>query len=200
MFGKVHLSHECLYAPYNTHELIFSEYEILCLKPTATSLKILNRELIRSLTRYSNENIELINQNSTSMMIPNSLIKFIKYPSYLSVGEYLLKNEKLVREDGKYELKIVDNGRLVISSIITNEQKNNLNKQMLDDLKVTQIERSISENVNSIWLHRSQVVIYKIDRSGRSKNLQVKFKFENKTPDYKLIISNENIPDLKCIF
>ena len=198
MFGKVHLSHECLYAPYNKHELIFSEYEILCLKPTPTSLKILNRELIRRLTRYSNENIELINQNNKSM-IPNSLIKFIKYPSYLSVGEYLLKNEKLVREDGKYELKIVDNGRLVISSIITNEQKNSINKQMLDDLKVSQIERSISENVNSIWLHRSQVVIYKVDRSGRSKYLQVKFKFENKTSDYKLTLSYENIPDLKCI-
>ena len=58
---------------------------------------------------------------------------------------------------------------------------------------------SISENVNSIWLHRSQVVIYKVDRSGRSKYLQVKFKFENKTPDYKLTISYENTPDLKCI-
>ena len=62
---------------------------------------------------------------------------------------------------------------------------------MLDDLKVSQIDRSISENVNSIWLHRSQVVIYKVDRSGRSKYLQVKFKFENKTPDYKLDVNGE---------
>jgi len=197
LFGKVHLSHECLYAPFNNHELAYREYEILCLKPTPTSLKILNRELIRRLTNYSNENIELINQPVP--VVPSVLIKFIKYPSYLSVGEYLLKNEKLVREDNKYELKIADNGNLILSSLITNGQKNSLNKEQLDDLKNIQVQRNITSNVNSIWLHRSQVVIYKVDRSGQNKYLEIKFKFENNNPEYKLIISDNNLPDLKCI-
>ena len=104
LFGKVHVTYHCLYAPFYDLELMFNEYEILCLKPTPNSLKITTKELVRSMANNSNENIELINTNSNGLIyVPNVLINnFIKYTSYLSVDEYLLKNERIVRSDSKF--------------------------------------------------------------------------------------------------
>jgi hypothetical protein len=176
LFGKVHVSHKCLYAPFNKLELIFSDYEILCLKPSPNKLSILCRELIRSLAKNSNKNIELINKNSNGLIyVPDSLISFIKYPSYLASGEYMLKNEKIVREDGQFELVILNNGSLVIRSAVTND-----------------IYRVIVSSAESIFLHRNFIAFY---RSKDSVYIH-KYYFD-KAPFYRLLISNKQRPHLK---
>ena len=170
---------------------MFNEYEILCLKPTPNSLKIITRELVRSMAKNSNENIELINTNSNGLIyVPNVLINnLIKYPSYLSVGEYLLKNERIVREDGKFEMLILNTGELVIRSIIKNDDERTLSKEMLNNLKDTQFQRIISKSVSSVWLHRFQASIhYKYWRN--QKKIHVFKSFSNEMPDYRLMISD----------
>ena len=196
LFGKVHVNHKCLYAPFNKLELIFSEYEILCLKPTPNKLSILCRELIRSLTKNSNKNIELINKNSNGLIyVPESLISFIKYPSYLASGEYMLKNEKVVREDGQFELVILNDGSLVIRSLV-NVNVKNLSKERLLELRDTQIQRIIKTNVNSIWLHRFQIVFFVIQPNNQ-KRVSIYNTLSNESPEYSLMIDDANIPDLK---
>ena len=196
LFGKVHVSHKCLYAPFNKLELIFSDYEILCLKPSPNKLSILCRELIRSLAKNSNKNIELINKNSNGLIyVPESLISFIKYPSYLASGEYMLKNEKIVREDGQFELVILNNGNLVIRSLITVNDQEKSKKELLE-LKDTQVERIIKTNVNSIWLHRFQIVFFLVQNNNQ-KRVWIYNTLSNESPEYSLMIGDAYIPDLK---
>jgi len=152
LFGKVHVSHKCLYAPFNKLELIFSDYEIL-------------------------------------------LISFIKYPSYLASGEYMLKNEKIVREDGQFELVILNNGNLVIRSLITVNDQEKSKKELLE-LKDTQVERIIKTNVNSIWLHRFQIVFFLVQNNNQ-KRVWIYNTLSNESPEYSLMIGDAYIPDLK---
>ena len=201
LFGKVHVTHNCLYIPFNRYELIFSEYEILCMKPTSNSLKIIARDAVRCLLKYSNENVELINKNANGLIyIPESLINFIKYPSYLTTGEYMLRNEKIVRDDGKFELVILNNGDLVISSILKNNESNNLNKKELDNLKDTQFKRIIYNSVNSIWLHKFHAIVYNRDYTNNKRVFILKsFSLDKKATDYKLKINNNSTPNLTVV-
>lgn len=93
--------------PYKNFELDIKKYEILCLKPTPTSLKELCRLRVRVMSRHSNEIIERMNKDTSDLIyIPNVLIDYLKYPTYLTVGECLLKNEKIVSNDGQFEMVI----------------------------------------------------------------------------------------------
>jgi hypothetical protein len=180
-FGKVHISHKCLYAPINNLEIRFTNYHILTLKPSPSSLKHLCRILIRNLMNHSNENIKKINKNKSGRLyLPVALINFLKYPSYLSVGEFMIKGEKIVREDGNFEMLIEDNNNLVIKSIIHDISEQD-----------TQIKRIINSNVHSIWLQRFQIVIYKNDWS-----VFIVKNFLNTSPEYKLKIDNSEKPDI----
>ena len=89
---------------FNELELKFKEYEVLCMKPSPASLKILCRSHIRNLTRKSNENIELINKNNSQLCLPNALINYLKYPTFITSDEYMFSDEKIVSRDGKFEL------------------------------------------------------------------------------------------------
>lgn len=180
-FGKVHISHKCLYAPINELEMQFTKYRILALKPSPCSLKNLCRISIRILMSNSNENIKKINNNKSGRLyLPVALINYLKYPSYLSVGEYLIKGEKIVREDDNFELLIEDNNNLVIKSIIHDVSEQD-----------TQIKRIISSNVHSIWLQRFQIVIYKNDWS-----VFILHNFLETSPNYKLRIDNNLKPNI----
>lgn len=198
LFGKVHVTHSCLYAPLNDLELIFDDYEILCMRPTPNKLKIISRELVRKLAKYSNEKIELINENANGLVyVPNKLIDFIKYPSCLTSGEYMLRNEKIVRDDGKFELAVLNNGDLVIRSIIKSNEASKLNKQELTNLQDTQYQRIIYRSVNSIWLHKFHAIIYNNHVRNQKKVLILKsFPLSNETTDYRLMIDSNDTPNL----
>ena len=165
LFGKVHVGHKLLYVPHNGRELGYSEFEILCLKPTPSPLQILTRELIRNSIEKSNDKISLI--NSSRRYLPDYLINFIKYPAALSVGEYMLKGEKLISDDNKYEILIKNNGDLVCKSI-----KNENNQ----DVAVCRILR---QAVHSIWLHRFQVIFHLTD-----DHLYIAHSFYEHSPEY----------------
>lgn len=188
LFGKIHPTHKCFYAPFNKLELSFSTYDILCLKPSPANLKILARLEIRNILNHSNENMSLINRNKSGRKyVPEGLVNFIKYPAYLTVGEYMLRGEKLVREDGKFEMLIESDGSLVTRSIIKN--RDSLSKEELIELENVQIKRKIDYNVSSIWLHRFQVAFYNADR-----RVFVKHNFYNKSPEYKFTIDDTDTP------
>lgn len=159
LFGKIHPSHRCLYVPFDNKELALQDYDILCLRPSPAPLKILTRLEIRKSLKFSDENIQRINKNKNGMKhIPDTLLKFLKYPNSLTVGEFMLKDEKIVSEDGKFELQIQNNGDLVCRSLINN--KDELNERDLIDLENTQLRRVIHNAVHSVWLHRFQVCLH----------------------------------------
>ena len=191
LFGKVHTGHKCLYAAHNSFELIFKTYEILCLKASPAPLKILCRSLIRLLADDSNEKIQNINTNlSGSKYLPKQLVEYVKYPSFLAVGEYMLKGEKIVRDDGRFELVIESNGCLVIRSLILDEA--NKTKPELDNLNLVQVKRNVEFGVESIWLTRFQIVF---DKAIFNK-LTIYHNFINQSPEYKLYIQKTETPTL----
>lgn len=188
LFGKVHTGHELMYAPYDGVELAYKIYDILCLKPSPSKLKNLCRWELRNLLNHSNENIEKINQNQ-NIYLPKILLDFIKYPSYLTVGDYMLRGEKIVRKDGKFELIIDKNGNLVCQSIIKNKDK--LSNDELVELENTQIKRIVSYQIHSIWLLRFQVAFYKLN----TKVKVIRNFFEN-WPEYILTIDESETPNI----
>ncbi|RNA30369.1 hypothetical protein BpHYR1_047332, partial [Brachionus plicatilis] len=188
LFGKVHPGHQVMYTPFDGLELAYDIYDILCLKPSPSRLRNLCRWELRSLLDHSNEKIEKINENQ-NIFLPKSLLDFIKYPSYLTVGDYMLRGEKIVRKDGKFELTIAGDGNLICQSIITNKDK--LSNEELVELENTQIKRIIAYQVHSIWLLRFQVALYKL-------NTKVKLikNFYETSPEYVLTIDEADIPNL----
>ena len=176
LFGKVHVGHKVLYAPHNNLELVFSDYETLCLKPAPASLKILARLKIRTMLNNSNKSMSLINQKHK--VLPDALLNFIKFPSFLSVGEFMLKGEKIT--DDKFEISIESNGDLVCKPILDDETS-------YEDCDL--VKRIICNNVHSIWLHRFQVIFFLT-----SNRFHVAHTFFNKSPEYRLMINYNMIP------
>jgi hypothetical protein len=187
LFGKVHVSHACMYAPYDNLELSFKHYDVLCLRPSPASLKQLCRCTLRELFQHSNEKIASINGS-----LPLNLVEFLKYPAFLSVGEYLVKGEKLVRDDGRFEMVIEPNDDLyirpcVLSSSLTARQS--ASEQF--DLETQQVKRLIHPRIDSIWLHRFHLVLYRKD--GR---LYVLHNFFNSSPpEYRFFINDQDPPN-----
>ena len=197
VFGKVHRGHACFYAPVNNLELGFDEFDILCLKPSPSPLKILTRSVIRRLLNHSNIRINEINQNvSCKRYLPSSMINFLKYPSYLSVGEYMLQDEKIVDETGKYEV-FFERNDLICKSLITEEEKKTLSKDELDELQVQQFKRIIASNVNSIWLHRFKIIFHGLYSQNRD-HIEVFKSFDHIYREYRLFIKKDDttIPSL----
>lgn len=142
MFGKVSKNYKLLFAPFKNLEIGFDHFETLCLKASPASLKTLCRSSCRKYLNYSQKNIKSL---YSIKWLPQVLVDWLKYPSSLKVGDFMLKDEKLVREDDKYELLIEkETGDLLI--------------KCLDEGK----ERSfvIARNIDSIWLHRFHTVFY----------------------------------------
>ncbi len=107
----------------------------------------------------------------------------------------MLKNEKIVREDGQFEFVILNNGNLVIRSLITVNDQEKSKKELLE-LKDTQVERIIKTNVNSIWLHRFQIVFFLVQNNNQ-KRVWIYNTLSNESPEYSLMIGDAYIPDLK---
>ena len=144
VFGKVNKNYKLLFAPFKNLEIGFDEFETLCLKASPASLSILCRSAIRSYVNYSQKNIKSIN-TSERKLIPDSLVNFLKYPSHLNVGEYMLQDEKLVQKDDQYELAIdKQSGNLVFRSLTDQPKKSFV----------------IARNIDNIWLHRFHTIYY----------------------------------------
>ena len=122
--------------------------------------------------------------------LPKQLIEYVKYPSFLAVGEYMLEGEKIVREDGRFELVIENNGCLVIRSLILDEASKT--KSELDSLNLVQVKRNVEYGVDSIWLTRFQIVF---DKRTFNK-LTIYHNFINQSPEYKLYIQKTDTPTL----
>ncbi len=150
IFGKVREPYYLMFVPLKNLEIGMDHFETLCLKASPASLKTLCRTAVRSYTSYSQKNIKSLNSYK-HQLVPDSLIEFLKYPSYLTPGEYLLKNEKLVDENDQYELIFDNVGNLVCRSI--------------DNIKngvVCKLEESvIARNIDLIWINRLKCVFRK---------------------------------------
>ena len=120
----------------------YSNFEILCLKPSPTSLKQLCSIYIRQVMSKNG-----FKESSLEKYLPKPLIDFLKYPSFLCNGECLLKNEKLVSENGLHELKLTENSKLEYFQIETEK------KRILYDF------------VESIWINKYFSVINRYDNA-----------------------------------
>lgn len=149
IFGKVNKTFKLLFAPFKNLEIGHDQYETLCLKASPGSLSILCRSALRSYLSYSQKKIKAIN-TSERKLVPDSLIQFLKYPAHLNVGEWMLRDEKLVQQDDQFELAIDENtGNLVFRSL-------NLEQRPVKSFV-------IARNIDSIWLHRFHTVFYNHD-------------------------------------
>lgn len=89
-------------------KIIDSDFQILCLKPSPQSLKVLCRNKIQSLLNSNNLNIIKL-----KVYLKNSkLIEFIKLKCYLQSGECLNRNQGIQSPNGKYRLYLDACGRL----------------------------------------------------------------------------------------
>jgi hypothetical protein len=184
-FGKVHLSHKLLYIPYDDLELAYDCYDILCLKPSPNSLKILCRLEIRKLLECSSEKIKRINTNQNGRrFVPDSLIKFVDYPPCLRVGEFMLRGEQIIRQDGKFVMKIEQNGNLVIESVLN---RSLLSEEEAENQAQTQVTKLMFQDVDSVWLHRFQVAL-----SLGNQKARVIHSFYDTSPEYRMSINDEN--------
>ena len=137
--GRYRINDKALHIVTNGLEVKCSKFKILCLKPSPASLKELCKIAIRCYTKKTNTNIKLL-----SDYMPLILIDYLKYPSYLNMGDYLLKGEKLISEDDKYELYIDDDNYLVCKNSITNSRLILYNHSFVD----------------SIWLQKLQTIFF----------------------------------------
>jgi hypothetical protein len=122
-----------------------------------------------------------LNENKNGIKhLPDVLIKLLKYPSHLSTGEFMLKDEKLVSDDDKFEIKIEKNGDLVCKSI-----DHSLSDQEDSDSKIINL---IRQRVDSVWLHRYQVAFYL-----QNRKVWIDRNFYDDSPtDYRFKINVEN--------
>ena len=165
-FGKVKKSYKLLFAPSRNMELGFDQFETLCLKASPASLKVLCRSVVRSTLNYSQKNIKSL---KTLKLVPKTLVNFLEYPSHLKLGEFLLKDEKLVREDDSLELAFdKDTGNLVCqredsTGSTSPSEPNNLSLSNSTDNRTV-----IAQNVDLVWLHTFQTVFYN-QKSSRAR-------------------------------
>lgn len=104
----------------------------------------------------------------------------------------MIRNERIVSADGKYELLIDphDRNKLKCRSLIRDSDVASLSPSELSDLRDTQVENLISDqDVDSIWLHRTCCVLYCSD--GR---LNILRGFYQRPPDYKMTIGESSRP------
>jgi hypothetical protein len=145
-FGKLSRSKRLLFIPFRNIEIGCDCFDTLCLKASPASLKTLCRSVIRSGVKHSQTNIE-----SPQLVLPKSLVEFLKYPLWLKTGEFLLKGEKLVNKDGNVEVGIDD----VTGELVCKEGE--------------ETRFVVAKDVDMVCLHRFHVVFYSQSTSRASK-------------------------------
>lgn len=158
IFGKIKTNLRLLMVPYSNMEIGHSSYEVLCLKATPSSLKMLCRSAVRKYLNHSQKKIKsLYNPNEKKHYLPEILVDYLKFPSFLKIGDCLFKEEKLVDENDEYELSIdQDSGDLICKKLT----------ECLDKSK----EWVLQKNVDCILLHPFNTVFYSSSRRQVVKN------------------------------
>ncbi len=130
-----------MFSPFRGLEVGHDQFETLCLKASPASLQVLCRSAVRANLSYCQKSIKQLTR-----VIPKSLVDFVKYPSHLRVGEFMLRDEKLVDENDRYELAIdSETGDLVCNSLVADEE----GRRMV-----------VARNVDLIALHRFNAVFF----------------------------------------
>lgn len=123
----------------------FKRFELLCLRPSAASLKHLCRIKIRKVMQNENKNIERL-----KILVDDKSIKYLKYSSELKVNQQLKTGESLISSDGKYRLTIDHEGRLLY---YINEDRDYL---------------FLYENVEALWFTDLKVLVCFKDFTNKS--------------------------------
>jgi hypothetical protein len=111
-YGRINETYNMLFTAWHGIEIGHDRFEVLCLKPSPASLKTLSQLKIRESIDFSQAKIQSLN-NSDTKLLPDTLINFLEYPSSLKSGQILLNNEKLVANNGLYELCINKENNLI---------------------------------------------------------------------------------------
>ena len=168
--GRVSRSYKMLFAPHREMVLGFDEYETLCLKASPASLRVMCRTAVRKHLGYSQARIKsLVASSSASSsspsLIPHSLVDFLKYPAWLKSGEWMMRDEKLVKEDDSCELVFdTRTGNLVCRPVAVNASSaasdESAEAAAASNESNKTNEKLIAYNSDTIWLHRFQAVFY----------------------------------------
>ena len=128
----------------NAKVTTFTNFEILCLKPTPASLKHLTRLQIRHLTK--NENLAM---NQLEYRVDPFLMSYIQIRQSLKTNESLRRGECIISRSGLYKLAIEPDGRLLYYF-----------SQERDFL-------FLYENVESLWFNDIKIMVCFQDGASR---------------------------------
>ena len=173
--GKIHSTHGCLYAPIGNSEVALRDYEVLCLKPSPASLKVLCRLVVRDKIGHNVNNMRQTFENK----LPNSIIQYLEYPSKLCYGEYLLKGEKLVSSCGSFELFINNSNELICK-----DNKKNVNIATIS-------------NVHSFYLHHNKIVMCHVNGNQFQTFANISFNVKMIPNEYSFKFYTKNDVRLK---
>ncbi len=156
----------------NKQDILFSNVEILCLKPSPVSLKHLCRSRIRDLTNNENNQIDKLDE----VLNDFDLLNFIRFKSYLKSNECLKPGESIVSKNGVYKLSILVDGRLLY---YFNEEGDflflydNVESLWLNDLKLVVCFKDFTSKIFLTSEENLNIILddakFKIDDSGTLK-------------------------------
>ncbi|RNA35765.1 hypothetical protein BpHYR1_004504 [Brachionus plicatilis] len=157
-FGKIKTDLRLLMVPYENMEIGHSKYEVLCLKASPACLQILCRSAIRKYVNRSQKNIKSLSSPiGKNIFLPNLLVNYLKYPSFLVIGDCMFKEEKLVHENDEYELFFdQENGDLMC-------------KKLTECVDVSS-EWIMQKNADCILLHPFSAVFYSSSKKKATRN------------------------------
>lgn len=96
----------------------------------------------------------------------------------------MIKNERIIRSDGKYELVIDSSNTLRCWPFMGEEE---MNDQKENDNNI----QPGRQGVDSIWLHRNCCVMY-----GTDGNVRILRGYYDRNNDYKMTIGDANPPQI----
>lgn len=189
-YGQVQLKDREFNGVVNETEFTTHEYDVLCLRPTPSKLSVQCREVIRQVCQRNNERIEKLTPH-----LPQTLVNFVKYPSFVSVGEGLIRGEKLVSYDQAFELEFKLNSGLAYRPLRTGHELIDAARPVYDHIKKFKCcyysyfeDKSPFRNViftypavEAIWLLSNKILAHTSDGKTR-----VTYNYAHEHPKYVL--------------
>lgn len=190
MYGQVNLREREFNGVMNENELTTHEYDVLCLRPTPAKLSVQCREVIREACDRSNERMHALAGH-----LPGSLVSFVQYPSYVRVGEGVIRGEKLVSYDQSFELEFKTDSGLAYRPLRSGRELIDAARPVYDKIKKFKCcyynyfeDKSAMRDViytypavEAIWLLSNKIVVHTSD--GKSR---VTYNYAHEHPKYVL--------------
>jgi hypothetical protein len=176
--GSIVRSDNIIYTIRNIKRIDEVNVSILCLKASPTSLKNLCKLKIQS-KLTTNRQIERL-----SLTLPNNLVYFLRYPSFISSGECLLKGEKLISTNHEGVLEISHENKIIHMSYANNNK-----------CTLKQQAKILYDFVDSIWIFKNFVAINRFNNAFvffiyfNFNNITLKSTHEDKL---KFLLNNES--------